>query len=119
MEDSEGLLQAITDGMQQKKARQIKIIDLYKIGDSLCRWFVICSASSSTNVSAIVNSIVEQTQNNFGIKPIATCGERNAEWVAMDYGEIIVHIFIPALRSFYDIEHLWADAEISDITDLD
>ena len=70
-------------------------------------------------MSAITDSIWDELTEKCGYKPFAVDGQRNSQWVAMDYGEVLVHIFLPDVRTFYDIEHLWADAKLTEIPDLD
>jgi ribosome-associated protein len=66
-----------------------------------------------------VDSIREFAQKGAGAKPYAVDGLRNAEWVAMDYADVLVHVFLPEVRAFYDLEHLWADAQLTTIPDID
>ena len=67
----------------------------------------------------IAPNVADTVRENCGKKPYAIDGLRNSQWVAMDYGDILVHVFLPDVRTFYDIEHLWADAKITTIPDLD
>lgn len=117
--NSETVLEAIKEAIQEKKGKNIVIADLTKLGNTICDYFVICEGNSPTQVSAITDSIWESLIDKHGHKPFAVDGQRNAQWVAMDYGEILVHIFLPDVRAFYDIEHLWADAKLTSIPDLD
>ena len=66
-----------------------------------------------------MESIHERARVEAHLKPYAVDGLRNANWVAMDYGEVLVHIFLPEARQFYDLEHLWAAAKLIEIPDLD
>ena len=93
--------------------------DLKGLGSSVCDYFVICTGNTNTQVSAITDSVWEGLIEKVGYKPYAVDGQRNSQWVAMDYGEVLVHIFQPEVRAFYDIEHLWADAKLTAIPDLD
>lgn len=113
------LLKSITEGIQEKKGKDIVITDLRTIGDTICNYFVICQGNSPSHVEAITESVAEFARTRLHEKPIAVDGLRNAEWVAMDYGEIIVHIFLPETRSFYDLEHLWEDAQLTHIPNID
>lgn len=70
-------------------------------------------------MQAIAESIGESARLKAHAKPVAVDGLRNAEWVAMDYTDIIVHVFLPQTRDFYDIEHLWADAQLTSLPDID
>ena len=113
------VIEQIIEGIQDKKGKEIVIVDMLKLGNSICDYFVICQGNSPTQVSAITDSIEDTVRVNCGRKPYAVDGLRNAQWVAMDYGVILVHIFLPDTRKFYDIEHLWADATVTTIPDLD
>ena len=116
---NEELIKYIIDAIQEKKGKSIVVANLTGLGSSLCDYFVICQGNSPTQVSAITDSIWDELTEKCGYKPFAVDGQRNAQWVAMDYGEVLVHIFLPDVRTFYDIEHLWADATITEIPDLD
>lgn len=119
MNEAKKLIQQITEGIQDKKGKNIIIADLTKINDTICNYLVICQGNSANQLSAIVDSIKDSTRKGAGIKPYAIDGLRNAEWVAMDYSDILVHIFLPETREFYNLEHLWADAKLTKIPDLD
>lgn len=116
--DDKTLLDAIVKGMQEQKAKRIAIVDMTKI-ESPCQYFVISEGTSNRQVEAIADTTRDFVRENLSVKPFAHDGYENAEWIAMDYGAIIVHIFQQETREFYDIEHLWADATITWIEDLD
>lgn len=113
------VIKQIIEGIQEKKGKEIVVVDMLELGNSICDYFVICQGNSPNQVSAITGSIEDVVRENCGKKPYAIDGLRNAQWVAMDYGDIFVHIFLPDVRRFYDIEHLWADATLTTIPDLD
>ena len=113
------LVEAIIEGLQDKKGRDIVVANLTEIPDAVCRYFVICTGGSPLQVAALAHSVGDTCREKVAAKPIAVNGLHNAVWVAMDYAEVIVHIFVPELRSFYDIEHLWADADLQSIPNLD
>lgn len=119
MEKQNKLVQAIVDGLQDKKGRDIVVADLTSIPDTVCNYFVICTGGSPSQINALAHSVGESCRTKASIKPLAVDGLHNAEWVAMDYADVIVHIFLPEPRAFYDIEHLWADADIQLIPNLD
>lgn len=118
-QSSETLIKHIIDAIQEKKGKNIVVADLSGLGSSICDYFVICQGNSPTQVSAITDSVWDDLTEKCSYKPYAVDGQRNAQWVAMDYGEVLVHIFLPEVRQFYDIEHLWADAKLTNIPDLD
>ena len=117
--DAKEVIQQIVEGIQDKKGKGIVIVDMLKLGNSICDYFVICQGNSPTQVSAITDSIEDTVRINCKKKPYSIDGLRNSQWVAMDYGDILVHIFLPDVRTFYDIEHLWADATLTEIPDID
>ncbi len=119
MNETKELTQKITEGIQDKKGKNIVIADLTEIGDTICKYFVICQGSSPSQVGAIVDSIKEYVHKNLDIKPIAIDGLKNAEWVAMDYADVLVHVFLPDIRAYYNLENLWADAKRTSIPDID
>ena len=119
MNETKNLVQKIVEGIQDKKGKEIVIVDMQELGNSICDYFVICQGGSPAQVGAITDSIEDTVRVNCGRKPYAIDGLRNAQWVAMDYGDILVHVFLPDVRKFYDIEHLWADAKLTMIPDLD
>ena len=113
------LIEKIKEGIQEKKGKNIIIADLTSIEDTICKYFVICQGNSPSQVNAIVDSVKEFARKGADSKPTAIDGLRNAEWVAMDYSDVLVHVFLPEVRSFYNLEHLWADAKLTQIPDLD
>ncbi len=113
------VIEQIIEGVQEKKGKEIVVVDMLELGNSICDYFVICQGNSPAQVSAITDSIADMVREKCGKKPYAIDGLRNAQWVAMDYGDILVHIFLPDVRKFYDIEHLWADAKLTVVPDLD
>ena len=119
MNETERLIQQITEGIQDKKGKNIVIADLTKIEDTICNYFVICQGNSPSQVTAIVKSVKDFARKGANAKPSAIDGLRNAEWVAMDYADILVHVFLPETRNFYNLETLWADAKLTQVPDLD
>lgn len=119
MNETKRLIQQITEGIQEKKGKGIVIADLTGIDDTICNYFVICQGNTPTQVSSIVDAIEDSTRKGMGVKPFAIDGLRNAEWVALDYADVLVHVFVPEKREFYNLEHLWADAQLTRIPDLD
>ena len=112
------MLKTIVKAINEKKGENIVAIDV-SASSPICDYFVICNGNSPTQVSAITDSVEYMVKKATGYRPIAIDGLRNAQWVAIDYGEVLVHIFMPETREFYDIDHLWADAKLEFIPDLD
>ena len=109
-ESSEILLDKIIHGIENVKGEDIQKIDLRKIENTPCEFFVICSGNSNTQVSAIVNSIKKKVSKTLREKPLHTEGLEIAEWVLIDYVNVVVHVFQRKTREFYNIEELWGDA---------
>ena len=114
----ESIIESIIEGIQERKGEGITVVDLTGIEDTVCRYFVICQGGTPNQTLAIEDSIRETVRIKENRKPDYVEGTRYAHWIAMDYGDVMVHIFIPELRSFYDLEHLWADAVTEQIPDL-
>ena len=119
MSKTTDLVQSVIDGIQEKKGRGIVVADLRGIVTAPCEYFVVCSVGSPQQVGAIAESVGDFARKERGEKPAAVAGMDNALWVAMDYGTVMVHIFVPDAREHYDIEHLWEDADLKEIPDLD
>jgi len=109
-ESSEILLDKIIHGIENVKGEDIQKMDLRKIENTPCDFFVICSGNSNTQVSAIVNSIKKKVSKTLSEKPLHTEGLEIAEWVLIDYVNVVVHVFQRKTREFYNIEELWGDA---------
>jgi len=107
------LAEVIALGMQEKKAKNIVSIDFSNIQNTLFSNFVICHGNSRAQVEAIADSVEETVRKATGQKPRYREGFHNAEWILLDYIDVVVHIFQEKYRSFYQLENLWADAEIS------
>ena len=119
MDETKLLIDAIVDGIQEKKGKGIVVGDLTHIDDTICNYFIICEGNTPSQVAAIVDSIRDEAREKAQRKPYAVDGLRNAEWVAMDYADVLVHVFLPDVREFYNLENLWADAKLTAIEDLD
>ena len=119
MEQTTQLVETIKKGIQEKKGKHIVVADLQGIDGAIARYFVICQGSSPAQVEAITESIGEMARKELGEKPSQVAGLENAQWVAMDYGDAMVHIFLPDERQYYDLEHLWDDANLTEVPDLD
>jgi ribosome-associated protein len=119
MDETKKLVRYITKGIQEKKGRGIVVTDLSKSDGTICRYFVICEGNSPLQVEAITDSVTDTVREKLGEKPTRVVGLENAVWVAMDYVDVMVHIFVPDMRSYYDLETLWQDAKLTTIPDID
>ncbi|NOU48210.1 MAG: ribosome silencing factor [Bacteroidales bacterium] len=106
------LLSCIVKTMQDKKANDIISLNLTKIQSAVTDYFVICHGNSKTQVDAIADHIIENVRNETGNILYHFEGYENSEWILIDYVDVVVHVFLNTTRSFYQLEDLWADAEI-------
>ncbi|WP_299361098.1 ribosome silencing factor [Winogradskyella sp.] len=109
------LITTIIGGIEEVKGKEITILDLRDIENTVCDYFIVCEGTSNTQVNAIVNSIQKQVSKTTKDKPWHVEGKDNAEWVLMDYVNVVVHIFQKHIRDYYDIESLWGDAKMTQI----
>ena len=119
MTEKNELLKSIIEGIQEKKGKNINTINLKNISGAVCDYFVVCEGNSPTQVSAIADSVEEIVKKNINENPLRVQGKQQSEWIGMDYGDIIIHIFLPELRNFYNIDNLWEDAGSQRIPAID
>lgn len=110
---SEILADAAIEGIREKKGFDIAVLDLRGLSHAVCDFFIICTGNSSTQVSALADSVEHVVRNKTGESPWHVEGHANAEWILIDFVNVVVHVFQPQARSFYGIEKLWADASVS------
>lgn len=110
-QNTDQLLSLIIEGIEEVKGHEIEILDLREIENTVCDYFVLCNGNSSTQVNAIQNSIQRVVSRSIKDNPWHIENTPNAKWTLMDYVSIVVHIFQPEAREFYDIEGLWGDAK--------
>ena len=103
-------LRVIADAIIDKKGQNVVSLDLRPVGSSIADYFIVCNGDSTTNVSAIADNIMKKAREELGLKPLRTQGLENNFWIILDYGNIVVHIFLTQYREFYRLEDLWADA---------
>ena len=113
------LIDLIIEGIQEKKGHRVSIADLSDIPSAPAEAFVICTGNNPAQVDSIVDSIENVTRVKGKEHPTAIAGRQNSVWVAMDYGNVMVHVFVPDMREYYDIDNLWSDAKITQVPDLD
>lgn len=100
----------IAEAMLEKKAKNVVSLDLSTIGTAISDYFIVCNADSTTAVAAIADNILNKMQERCGKKVIRMQGLENNFWIILDYGHIVVHVFLTEYRDFYKLEDLWADA---------
>ncbi|MCB0461519.1 MAG: ribosome silencing factor [Flavobacteriaceae bacterium] len=109
------LITTILEGIEDVKGQHINILDLRDIENTVCDYFIVCEGTSNTQVNAIVNSVQKKVSKTLRDKPWHIEGSENAEWVLMDYVNVVVHVFQKHIREYYDIESLWGDAKMTEI----
>ena len=119
MKENNRLLNNIISGIQEKKGRNITVIDLKGITGAICDFFVICEGNTPTQVAAVAESVEHVVKKDTKESPIRVQGQQLAEWIGIDYGDIMVHIFVPEKRNYYNIDNLWSDAKTVTIPALD
>ena len=113
--DKDILVAHIIKGIEDVKGQNIEILDLRELENTVCDYFIICDGTSNTQVNAIVNSIQKTVSKKLKDKPWHVEGMQNAEWILMDYVNVVVHVFQKHTREYYDIESLWGDAKVTSI----
>ena len=108
----EKLIETIVGAIQDKKGKDIVSLDLSGFDGAICLHFVVCNADSTMQVAAIADGVEEAVEEKLGEKVWRVEGKQTGLWVAMDYMDVVVHIFTTELRSFYKLEELWADAPL-------
>ncbi len=111
-ESKKTISEVIIQGMLEKKGNDIVRLDLRELKSSISDFYIICHAESSTQVKALAESVQEEMYKNFEEEPLRKEGFENAEWILLDYVNVIVHIFRHEKRHFYGVEELWGDAVI-------
>ena len=107
------LIAVILQGVEEVKGQDIRLLDLRELENTVCDYFVICNGTSNTHVNAIVGSVQKTVSKAIKDKPWHVEGSENAEWILMDYVNVVVHVFQKHIREYYDIEGLWGDAKVT------
>lgn len=113
------MTELIIAGIQERKGRKITHINLSAIESSPASDFFVCEGTSATHVASIADSVRDYLLEHGRIKPYNYDGYDNAQWIVLDYGSALVHIFLPEERQRYKLEELWSDGKINEIPDLD
>ena len=107
---------AVTKALDEKKGIDIKLLRIEKIS-SLADYFVICTGTVNTHVKTLCD-YAEYTMEQLGEPMLGREGHRGNSWELLDFGSVVVHVFTDEARKFYDLERLWADAEVVDLKDI-
>lgn len=119
MTENETLVQAIIEGIQEKKGHDIVHVDMHQIETAATGDFVICTGNSTMQVDAVADSVRDYVEKKLGTRPFNYDGYQNSQWIVIDYGTVYVHVFLPDFRVRYNLEELWADAKLTRVPDLD
>ncbi len=119
MEATQHLVDTIIEGIHEKKGRDVVTVQMEQILTAPAAYFVICTCGSPQQVSAVCDSVEEFARKKAGEKPAHVIGKQNGQWVAMDYGTVMVHIFMEEAREHYSLEDLWSDAVLTHYPDVD
>lgn len=111
------LSQHVVEGMLDKKASEIVVMDLRDVKNAVADYFIICSGNSDTQIDAISDSVEEKVFEQSNQNPWKLEGKENKEWVLIDYVDVVAHVFKKEKRSFYCLEELWGDAKVTHIQD--
>jgi len=98
--------------LKSKKAQDIIVMDLRETGQNVCDFFVICHGQSNVQTQSIAENTIRELRRDEALKPLHVEGLSNAEWILIDYGNVVAHIFREEFRNFYRLEDLWADATV-------
>jgi len=112
------LLGSILNGIFEKKGQDVLKIDLRKLESRIADYFIICHGSSTNQVDSLCDSVEDIVIKETGEKPVHIEGLENCFWVLLDYGNVVVHIFLEEYRHFYSLESLWADAPMEAMKDI-
>lgn len=113
----EPLVNCIVDAILDKKGKEVMSLEIGKLPNAVCDYFIICHADSTTQVNAISENIELKVRENLNEKTWKSAGYDNSIWIVLDYVNVVVHVFQTEWRSFYRIEELWADAQSKLYTD--
>jgi len=113
---TDNLISTIIAGIEEVKGEDIQLLDLREIENTVCQYFIVCSGNSNTQVKAISGSIQKLVGKEVQEKAWHVEGEQSAEWILVDYVDVVVHVFQKPIRAHYDIEGLWGDAKITNLS---
>ena len=119
MQSNSDITPLIIDAISDKKGKKTVVVDLSSLDSASASKLIICQGNSTSQVAAIADSVREKLNLECGVKPFNYEGYKYCQWIVIDYGYIMVHVFLPEVREFYSLESLWEDAPIEYIEDTD
>lgn len=117
--EAANFISTIIDSIQDIKGKKIIKLDLRNLDVRPTDYFIICQGESSTQVKSIAQNVQFRLKDELGIVPVRSEGVSGSQWILVDYFDVIVHVFYPETREFYDLEDLWSDSEMTTYEDLD
>jgi ribosome-associated protein len=118
MDETKVLVNTIVEALQEKKGKNIILLNLTRLEGAICQYFIIAQGNTPTQVSALSDEVWDLVYDRLHEKPLGAIGMQEAQWIAMDYGSVMLHVFIPHIRAYYNLENLWADADVTEIPDI-
>ncbi len=110
-EETLELARHIVDVIADQKGEDVLLLDIRDVS-LLADYFIIGSVNSTRQAKAVIDEVKQETRQTLDVKPLRIEGDANSGWVLMDYGSVIVHLFTPAMRAYYDLEGLWRGGRI-------
>ncbi|MEL7163138.1 MAG: ribosome silencing factor [Bacteroidota bacterium] len=110
-------LELILDSIQDIKGKNVVRIDLRELDDRPAEFFFICEGESTTQVASIAGNVQKRMKNEAGELPKTATGSRHANWICLDYFDVVIHVFYPETRKFYELEDLWSDGKVTAYAD--
>ncbi len=115
--ESAMLADIVINAIQEKKGEKVIKIDMRPINSPVADFFIVCQGNSRSQVEAIADSVEHEVRGSIGARPSFIEGKENAEWMLIDYFDVVVHIFQPEARNYYKLESLWADADLTEVNE--
>ncbi|MEQ8583721.1 MAG: ribosome silencing factor [Marinoscillum sp.] len=113
--NSSKLSELVAQGMVEKKASDVVVMDLREVKNAVADYFIICSGNSDTQIDAIADSIEDEVFKHSTQNPWKREGKDSREWIIIDYVDVVAHVFNKEKRKFYGLEELWGDAKVTEI----
>ncbi len=116
-DQSTDLKNVVVESILSKKGKEVKVLDLRDLTQSIADYFIICHGDSTTQVDAVADHVEQQARTEMHERALHVEGTDNSQWVLIDYGNIVVHVFLEQYRRYYNLEELWGDAKIEHIVE--
>lgn len=116
---TEDIVDKVIEALEDNKAHEIVKIDLRKIENCFCSFFVICHGTSGTHIASLADAVKEKVKEDLHESPFHIEGMNAAQWVIVDYGDVVVHVFDKEMRDFYQLEDFWGDGIIERIPETE